>query len=70
VAILSSIYIIQIKTIPTNFCTWVNLGLQDMTAIGWDALALLTNFQAKGNKKRQHKFKDFGMTAGQCTDDG
>jgi hypothetical protein len=45
----------------------VNLGLQDMTAIGWDALARLASKQAKGDKKRQRKFKDFGTSAGQCT---
>jgi hypothetical protein len=50
-----------------KFLHLVNLGLQDMTSIGWDALTRLTNKEAKGDKKRQRKFKDFGMTAGQCT---
>ncbi len=50
-----------------DFLHLVNHGMQDVTSIGWVALASLAQKEAKGDKKRQRKFKDFGTTAGQCT---
>jgi hypothetical protein len=50
-----------------DFLHVVDLGVDGMAAIDWDALAKLTDKKEKGDENRQHKFKDFGTTAGQCT---
>jgi hypothetical protein len=50
-----------------DFLHVVNSGVDSMAAIDWDALAQLIDKKEKGNKNRQHKFKDFGTTTGHCT---
>jgi hypothetical protein len=41
-----------------------NLGVPGSLNIDWDALLKLAHKEVKGDKKRQHKYKDFGTTGG------
>jgi hypothetical protein len=45
-----------------------NLGVPGISKLDWDgAVAKLAHNDAKRDKKRQHKYKDFGTTGRQCT---
>jgi hypothetical protein len=50
-----------------KFLHVTNIGLPSIAMLDWDYLARKANTQKKGDKKRQHKFRDFGTTSGQCT---
>jgi hypothetical protein len=50
-----------------HFLHVTNSGVPGIRKIGWDGLAKLAYNGAKGDKKRQHKYKDFGTTGGQCS---
>jgi hypothetical protein len=50
-----------------HFLHVTNSGVPGILKIDWDGLAKLAHNGAKGEKKRQHKYKDFGTTGGQCT---
>jgi hypothetical protein len=50
-----------------SFLHVVTSGVDGMVAIVWDSLAQLKDKKERGNKDRQHKFKDLGTTTGQCT---
>jgi hypothetical protein len=55
------------RNYSNDFLNIVNLGVPEMERIDWDALARLAFKESKSDKKRQHKYKDFGTTGGQCT---
>jgi hypothetical protein len=50
-----------------DFLQVTNLGVPGMRSIDWDGLAQLAHKEEKSNEKRQHKYRDFGTTGGQCT---
>jgi hypothetical protein len=45
----------------------VNFGVPEMVGVDWEALAQLAINEAKSDKKRQHRYKDFNTTGGQYT---
>jgi hypothetical protein len=55
------------KKYPNSFLHVRNTGVPEIALINWQALAEVAYKEEKGDKKRQHKFKDFRTTAGQCT---
>jgi hypothetical protein len=52
------------KNYLNNFLHVRNTGVPEIALIDWQALAEVAYKEEKGDKKRQHKFKDFGTTAG------
>ena len=55
------------RNYSNDFLHMTNTGLPSIAMLDWDSLARMANKQKKGDKKRQHKFRDFGTTSGQCT---
>jgi hypothetical protein len=55
------------KDYSNNFLHVTSLGVPEMDRIGWRALAKLAHQREIGDKKRQHKSRDFGTTGGICT---
>jgi hypothetical protein len=49
------------------FLHMTNLGVPGISSIDWDDLMQLAHKEVTGDKKRQHKYKDFGTMGGQCT---
>ena len=50
-----------------NFMHVTNSGLPEIQTIDWKSISALAYKATKSDNKRQHKFKDFGTTGGQCT---
>jgi hypothetical protein len=44
-----------------------NSSVPGISKLDWDGVAKLAHKDSKGDKKRQHKYRDFGTTGGQCT---
>jgi hypothetical protein len=59
------------KNYSNEFLHVVNLGVEEIKEINWDALAriayLASNEETEGNTKRQHMYRDFGTTGSICT---
>jgi hypothetical protein len=55
------------RNYSNEFLHVTNLGVPGMSSLAWDNLAQLAHKEATGDKKRQHKYRNFGTTGGQCT---
>ncbi len=55
------------RNYSNDFLHVTNVGLPSIAMLDWDSLARKANTSKKGDKKRQHKYRDFGTTSGQCT---
>ena len=55
------------RNYSNEFLHVTNVGLPSIAMLDWDSLARKANTSKKGDKKRQHKYRDFGTTSGQCT---
>jgi hypothetical protein len=55
------------KDYSNNFLHVRNLGVPQIDKIDWEKLARETYKEEREDKKRQHRFKDYGTTGGRCT---
>jgi hypothetical protein len=55
------------RNYSNKFLHVTNLGVPQIQSVDWTALAKVAYESAKNDTKRQHRFKDYGTTGGQCT---